>query len=376
MNKSYQICNRCVMDTSDPDITFDIVGVCNNCNEYDARARRELHLGAQGEMELGKLVSVIKKHGKNREYDCVIGLSGGVDSTFVAYKVKQLGLRPIAVHLDNGWDAELAVANIERTVKKLDISLLTYVIDWNVFRDLHLAFLKASEPNSEIPTDHAIVAILFRTAAEKGIKYLIHGGNIVSEAIMPSSWGYAAQDFLYIESIHKKYGTTSLKDFPHLNAFMWSYYLFIKRLRYVPLLNYMPYVKKDAKKILEKELGWQDYGPKHFESIYTRFFQGYILPRKFGFDKRRAHLSTLICSCQITREEALEEMRHDPYPDEKMMNEDKEYVIKKLGLSVGDFDNIMSARPKTYKDYPNLSLIFTKTNIPAKIARQFVKRKY
>ncbi len=376
MTRPYQICVYCVMDTTDPVIVFDNASVCNHCKEYAERARRELHLGEQGLKELSELISVIKKNGENKEYDCVIGLSGGVDSTLVAYMVKQAGLRPLAVHLDNGWDDELAVANIEKTVKKLDADLYTKVIDWDVFKDLHLAFLKASEPNSEIPTDHAIVATLFHTAAEKGIKYIIHGGNIVSEAIMPRSWGYDAQDFFYIKAIHKKFGNTSLISFPHLDLLHWIYFLFIRRIRYIPLLNYVPYVKKDAKVLLEKELGWEDYGSKHFESVYTRFFQGYILPKKFGFDKRRAHLSTLICSRQITRDEALKELEHNPYPTEKMMNDDKEYVLKKLGLSDEEFENIMAIPLKTYKDYPNLSFILYNPNPFVKMTRQFVKRKH
>ena len=376
MNRDYQICTRCIMDTTDPKITFDEEGICNHCRRYERRAQKEIHYDYAGQIKLQQIVDEIKKDGKNKEYDCIIGLSGGVDSTTVAYRVKQLGLRPLAVHLDNGWDDELAANNVENILKKLDIDLLTYVLDWDEFKDLQLSFLKASVPNCEIPTDHAIVSLLYHTATKKNIRYIISGGNIVTEAIMPFSWGYRNMDWKYIKSIHKKSGTVKLKTFPHLSLFDWVYYSFAKRIKVIPVLNYIPYVKQNAKKFIEKELGWKDYGPKHFESIYTRFFQAYILPTKFGFDKRKAHLSTLICSGQMTRQHALEEMKHSPYPNDQMLKEDRKYVLKKLGLTEQEFERIMFKPVRSFKEYPNNNFWFEKLNFVVVLAHKIATCNY
>jgi len=357
------------MDTTDPEIQFDENGVCNHCNNYDEKASKELYLDETGQQKLHLIVNEIKNKGKNKEYDCLIGLSGGTDSTMALYTIKKLGLRPLAVHLDNGWNTELSARNIEQVVKKFNVDLRTKVLDWEEFKDLHLSFLKSSIANAEIPTDHAIVATLFRTAAEEGIQYIISGDNIVTEAIMPASWMYHARDFRIIKSIHKKFGKLKLKTFPTLTLFDWIYYTFVKRIRYFPILNYIQYIQKDAIQLFEKELGWKNYGEKHRESIYTRFFQGYILPKKFNIDKRKAHFSTLICSRQMTREEALEELKHDICsPNE--MREDKEYVIKKFGLNEEEFEEIMSQPVKTFRDYPNNNFLFTKLNFLVELARK------
>jgi len=367
---NYKICTRCIMDTTDPEIVFDEKGVCNHCKRYEERAKKELHHDETGQQKLERLINEIKENGKNKEYDCIIGLSGGVDSTMVAYTVKKLGLRPLAIHLDNGWDSELAINNIKNTVGKLGITLKMVTCNWEEFKDLQLSFLRASISNAEIPTDHALVALLYHTAADKGIGYIISGGNIVTEAIMPESWGYDPKDLKFIKGIHKRFGKIKLKSFPQLTLFNWVDYTFVRRIKFIPILNYISYVKENAKKLIEKELGWKDYGLKHYESIYTRFFQGYILPKKFNVDKRRAHLSTLICSGQMSREEALKEMQHSPYPSEKMMEEDKEYVIKKLGLSREEFARIMSAPIKGFQDYPNNHSLFTKLNFFVKLAKK------
>jgi len=357
--RPYQQCARCIMDTSEPDIQFDENGECNHCKRYDERARHELFYNESGRRYLENLADGIKEKQKHKEYDCLIGLSGGVDSTMVAYLVKQLGLRPLAVHLDNGWDSELAVQNIERILKTLDIDLHTHVVDWEVFKDLHRSFLKASIANSEIPTDHAILAVLYRVAVQHGIRYIISGGNLVTEAIMPSSWMYDANDYRFIKSVHKKYGQIKLETFPYFTLPHFIYWTFIKGIRFFPILNYVPFNKKEAIGLLERELGWRSYGGKHYESIYTRFFQGYILPHKFNIDKRLAHFSTLICSGQMTREEAMAEMEHDPYSPGRM-EEDKQYVIKKLDLTPEDFATIMAEPVKTHLDYASNNLVFHK----------------
>jgi len=370
MSNSYKICTKCIMDTTDLNIYFDENGVCNHCKEYEERAKKELHYDKAGQEKLHQLVNKIKKEGKNKKYDCIIGLSGGADSSTVAYMVKILGLRPLALHLDNEWDSEIAVHNIENIVKKLNIDMHTYKVDWEEFRDLQLSFLKSSISNCEMITDHAITALMCQTAAKEKIKYIIHGGNIVTEAVLPKSWGYNNNDWRIIKGIQKKFGTVKLKKYSHLSLFNWLYYIFMKRIKFIPLLNYVPYVKKDAKKLLEKKLGWNDYGGKHYESIYTRFFQGYYLPVKFGFDKRRAHLSNLICSQQSTREEALEEISSDPYPTEEMKKRDREFVIKKLGLTEKEFENIISRPIKSFEDYPNNNFLFKKLNFFVNLSKK------
>ena len=352
MTRDYRICTRCIMDTTAPDIRFDENGVCNHCRQYEERAKNSLFLDEAGQRELARLVNEIKNGGRNKEYDCIIGVSGGLDSTFVAYNVKKLGLRPLAVHVDNHWDSELAVSNVEKVVEKLGIDLYTYVIDWEEFRDVQLAFLKASVPDAEIPTDHAIGAAIKHIAAQRGIPYIISGGNLVTEGILPASWTYNKGGWGYIECIHNKFGQARLDSFPRLSLFDPLYYSIVKRIQSVPILNYLPYNKKEAMQLLEGELGWNYYGGKHYESIYTRFVQGYILPSKFNIDKRRAHLSTLICSGQMTREDALEEMKRSPYPDDSMLEHDRQRVIKKLGLTEEEFESIMSLPTKTHSDYP------------------------
>ena len=353
MKRNYQICNRCIMDTSDLDITFDEKGICNYCLFYDQVLKNQLRNNEEGQKELKDFIEKVKEEGKNKEYDCIIGVSGGVDSSTTAYLVKKMGLRPLAVHLDNGWDTELAVSNIEKLLKKLDIDLYTWVLDWEEFKDLQLSFLKASVANCEIPTDHAINAVLCKIALEKKIPYIIKGGNIATESILPASWGYNARDLKHLIAVHKKFGKVPLKKFPTFSPWKLAWHLLRKNLVYFPILNYVNYNKQEAKAFLEKEFGWRDYGGKHYESIYTRFFQGYYLPRKFGFDKRMAHLSSLILNGQMSREEALKEMEKHPYPDTKLALEDRDYIIKKFGLTEKEFQNIMNSPPKSYKAYPN-----------------------
>lgn len=369
MTEDYRICERCIMDTSAIGIKFDDNGICNFCRGYDERARIELHHDEAGQNKLRLLIEDIKYKGKNKKYDCIIGVSGGLDSTMVAYTVKKFGLRPLAVHLDNGWDSELATGNIEKTLKALAIDLFTYIIDWEEFKDLQLSFLRASVANSEIPTDHAIVTLLYHTAAKYGLEYILTGGNIVSEAIMPEEWGYDSKDLRHIMAIHKRFGKAKLKTFPRMNLFNWVHYVFIKRIKYLPILHYIKYVRKDAAEFLEREIDWKDYGKKHYESIYTRFFQGYILPNKFRIDKRRAHLSTLISSGQITREDALKEMANPPY-NEDQLKEDMTYVIKKFGLTKERFEQIMVERIKNFTDYPNNNFLFRRLDFFVKLAKK------
>ncbi|TAL59630.1 MAG: N-acetyl sugar amidotransferase [Bacteroidetes bacterium] len=365
-----KICTRCVMDTTDTEIVFDENGVCNLCKDYDLRITKDLYTGDEAKNRLESLVKRIKKRGRKNEYDCLIGVSGGVDSTYVAYLVKKVyGLRPLVIHLDNGWNSELSVANIEQVLKRLDIDFYTEVLDWEEFKDIQISFLKSGISNIEIPTDHAIWATLIKTAAKKKIPYIIAGNNVVTESIMPNSWIYGSKDSKLIRGIHKKYGTMKMKSYPYLTLFDYVDYLLIRGIKWVPILNYVEYVKQYVKKFLIDELGWRDYGGKHYENIYTRFFHAYYLPEKFGFDLRKSYLSALICSGQITREDALNELSNPPAPSNQL-EQDKEYVIKKLGLSEQLLQDMIKGPNKSFRDYPNNNIFWQKFSSFVRLARQ------
>lgn len=369
-----KICSRCVMDTTAIEIIFDDKGECNFCHQYDNVATKDLYIDKGGEERLNNLIEKIKKDGKNRQYDCLIGISGGIDSSYVAYLVKKVyGLRALAVHLDNGWNSELAVANVEHIVKKLDIDLSTYVLDWKEFKDIQTSFLKASVSNIEIPTDHAIWALLIKTAAKHKIPYIIAGNNVVTESIMPESWLYGSKDSKFIKAIHQQFGKVKLKTYPSLSTLDYVDYLLIRGIRWVPILNYINFVKSDAKQLLIDELGWRDYGGKHYESIFTRFFHSYYLPVKFGYDLRKSYLSALICSGQISREDALEELKQASInPD--LLKQDRDYVVKKLGFSEEEFEQILNTQNKSFSDYPNNDSLWKNFSWLIKIARSIITR--
>ena len=349
---TYRECVRCLMDTSDPDIFFDAEGICNHCHRYEVVAAKRLIPLAGRPARLAALVDEIKREGNGKAYDCVIGVSGGVDSTYVAYLTHELGLRPLALHFDNGWNSELAVANIEKTLKTLGVDLYTYVVDWPEFRDLQLSFLRASTPDGEVPTDHAIVALLYRMARKHGLKHILLGVNVISEAVMPLKWGYGYSDFRYIGAVHRQFGSLALKTYPRYSLPQLFNFMFVRKIVLVPLLDYVDYRKNEAMDVIKSKLGWTYYGGKHYESIYTRFFQSYVLPRKFNIDKRRAHYSNLVMSEQISRDEALR-LVNEPIYSEEGLASDREYAVKKLALTDKEFDAIMALPPKTFLDYPN-----------------------
>ncbi len=350
---SYRACSRCIMDSrADPAIVVDADGLCNHCRRYDALAGARMVRGEAGRRELERTVGRIRDAGRGRDYDCIIGVSGGVDSTYVAYLVRRLGLRPLAVHFDNGWNSELAVKNIEQVLKRLDIDLMTHVVDWEEFRDLQLAFLRASTPDGEVPTDHAIQALLWREAVRHGVRHIVSGMNFATESISIADWSYGHSDWRYIRSVHARFGSRRLSTYPRYGLGYLLYVNAVRRIRIVSVLNYVDYDKQAAMKVLRDELGWQHYGGKHHESIYTRFYQGYVLPRKFGVDKRYGHLSDLVNAGQLTREQALAEIAQPPYP-EALQQQDLEYVTRKLGLTRPQFDAIMRAPVKSFRDYPN-----------------------
>ena len=347
----YQICSRCIMDTTDPDITFDDYGECNHCRNFVENVRPNWFPNQEGDQKLKEIVAQIKRECANQEYDCIIGLSGGVDSSYLAYQTKKLGLRTLAVHVDGGWNSELAVKNIETMCNFLEIDLHTLVINWEEMKDLQVAFLRSGLANQDVPQDHAFFAGLYNYAVKNNIKYVLSGSNYATEGILPSSWGYSAMDLRQIKDVHRRFGKNELKTFPVVN--FWKYYIYypyIRKMKVVKPLNFMPYDKDEAVKTLEKELGWRYYGAKHYESRFTKFFQAYYLPARFGYDKRRAHLSSIIVSGAMSREQALKEMEKELYPDAQL-KEDSAFVMKKLGLSEEEFERILKMPLKSFRDY-------------------------
>ncbi len=347
----YRRCTRCVMDTSDTGISFDEAGVCSHCRNYEVIARKTLLPPDVAQQKLAELIDRIKEDGKGKDYDCIIGLSGGVDSSYLAYQAKKFGLRPLAVHFDNGWNSEVSVKNIENIVNRLGFDLQTYVIDWEEFKDLQRSFFMASVVDIELLTDNAIFTSLYKIARQYGIKYSLEGHNVVTESVMGKDWNYWKFDLKNIRAIQKRYGKLKIRSFPTMGPWKRLFFQVTNIIQAVYILNYLQYDKQQAMETLERELGWKYYGGKHYESVFTKFYQAYVLPTKFGIDKRKAHLSNLICSGQMSREEALTELGNEIYPPEELA-QDKEYVVKKLGFTMEEFDRIMQEPPKSHLDYP------------------------
>lgn len=349
--REYQICANCVMDTSDSKIQFDSRGYCDHCNNFYNNILPNWHPDEASAKELEKIVEQIKKEGRNKKYDCIIGLSGGVDSSYLVYFAKEkLGLRPLAFSVDTGWNTDVANENIKRLVNGLNLDIHTVVVDWDEMKDLQLAFFKSQVPSQDIQ-DHAIFASLYNFAAKIGFKYVLTGANHSTECIRePIEWAHV-NDLTQIKDIHSKYGTKLLRKFPMCGIFKYRlYYRYIKGMKIVQPLNLIPYIKEDAINELQERFGWERYKNKHFENVFTRFFEGYWLPKKFGYDKRRAHFSSLIVTGQLTREEALEILKHPPYPVEEAM-QDMEFIANKLGVTKAEFEELMKGENKTYRDY-------------------------
>lgn len=345
-------CSKCVMDSTDPEIVFDEEGVCNYCNSF-AKIYPDFDKDKAvfNEQELLNKIIEIKQFGKDKEYDCIVGLSGGVDSSYVAYLSKQHGLRPLCVHFDSGWNSELAVKNIESIVSILGFDLYTYVCDWREMKDLQLSFFKSGVANCDIPQDHAFIAGLHEVAKKHKIKYLINGHNIATEYIMPMDWGYTSHDAVQIKSIQKTFGKVKLKNYPTYSAFKrFIYFKYINPVESFNILNYVPYKKQEVKQFLMDELGWRDYGGKHYESRFTKFFQAFYLPEKFGFDKRKPHLSSLIVSGQLSKDDALLELNMPLY-EPNDLKQDKEFLAKKLTISLEELEQIIAQPTKQYYDY-------------------------
>jgi len=341
------ICNRCIMDDTVPGIVFDDTG-CTYCHRLDERMATEL----RNVHELNSLVDRIKQENRKKPYDCVIGLSGGLDSSWVAYQCVKLGLRPFAIHVDNTWNSDIAEHNIDALVTKLRLKFKRIHVDWDEFKDLQLAFLRSGVPNCEIPTDHALLATLFKEASSLGIRHILSGGNLVTEGIMPESWSYETKDWKHIKAIWKKHGKRYSPNYPHLSLWAWFYYIFIEGIRFVPILNYTIFNPEMAKATLSEELGWKDYGTKHHESVYTRWFQGALLPRKYGIDKRRAFYSSLVCFGYMSRNEALERLELPVSYSWQQEQQDRGKILDKFGLSGRELEDILMDQ-KAHSDYPS-----------------------
>lgn len=337
------------MDTTDPNIVFNSDGVCSHCVEAAAMLPKYTYTNEQVEANIKALLLQIKNNKKGK-YDCLIGISGGVDSSYVTHLAAQWKLNPLVVHFDNGWNSELAVSNISKILDKTGFDFLTYVIDWEEFKDLQRAFIKASVVDIEMLTDHAISATMYRLAKENNIKTILSGTNYATEHGLPSAWVWQKGDLKNIKDIHRLYGEKPLKTFPTIGIFKFFLYKMLHKLDYLEPLNLINYKKLEAMEVLEREYGWRYYGGKHYESWFTKFYQAFILPRKFNIDKRKSHLSALVRNKEITLEQAKQELAQPLYTDEELAQE-KEFVLKKLNFRPDEFESIMKARPKRHDEY-------------------------
>jgi N-acetyl sugar amidotransferase len=360
MNTSYIVCSRCVCDSRIPGIHFDEKGECNFCKINDA-LEKEFPLGKIGKENFQKLIAAIKKDGKGKEYDCVVGVSGGRDSTYTLYMAVKNGLRPLAVHFDNGWNSDVAVRNIKKSTKNLNVDLHTLVADWEEFKDLQKSFLKASTPDAEVPTDYAIISTLYKVANQFKVKYILSGHSFRTEGVSPLRWTY--MDGRYIRAVHRRFGSLKIKSFPIMSVGELAYFSIFKRMHYVPFLSYLDYNHEEAESQL-KEIGWQYYGGHHYECIYTKFFQSYLCPTKFNIDERMIEYSALIRSGQITRSEAFERLKKTYDFDKGLI----EYLLSKMGMTKEEFQKILAEKPKSFLDYPSYYPLIRFCKIPIKIA--------
>jgi N-acetyl sugar amidotransferase len=361
------------MDTTDPLITFDAVGRCNHCLKVDAARRHWNPDGNPGALDV--LVDRIRRAGRGSDYDAILGLSGGVDSTYIAYLAKQWGLRVLLVHVDTGWNSELAVRNIEQAVTRLGFDLVTHVVDWEEMQDLQLAFFRSGVPNQDIPQDHAIVAGFYRFAAQHGVRWALSGTNLACECILPVAWGYDNLDLRHIRDIHARFGTRPLRRYPTLSYAQHRIRnIVVGRMQVASPLNLVRYEKAAAMGILERDLGWRYYGGKHYESRFTKFFQAWYLPQRWGYDKRLAHLSSLVATGQLTREAALREFRETALPQAELAA-DKVYLANKLGITEAAFEALLTMPCIPHSVYRQMSpLVRTGWSALGALYKQFVRR--
>lgn len=368
--REYQVCTNCVMDTTDSAITFDEKGICDHCNDYYTKTLPSWDTGEKGWCDLQKDVEKIKKEGEGKDFDCIIGMSGGIDSSYLVYIAKEkLGLRPLVFHVDAGWNSQIAVNNIERIVDQLGLDLYTHVINWEEMKDLQLAYFKSGVPHIDTPQDHAFFATMYNFASKYKVKYILTGANYSTECIRnPVEWMYYQSDVIQLKDIHKKFGTRPLKEYP-LTSILWHkiYLPYIKGIKVLRPLNNVPYVKKEAMQLLEDRFGWQPYPQKHFESRFTKFYESYWLPEKFGFDVRKVQYSSLIVTGQMTREEAVQKLEEPTY-DQDVINQDFEFIANKLGISADELKGYFQAPNKTYKDYNSQESIY---KVGARVLKMF-----
>lgn len=355
MIKPYQICTRCVMDTSVQDITFNELGVCNYCTDFLEQSKHLLDIKpAQRKLNLDKFIDDVKLAGKGKRYDCIIGVSGGVDSSWALVQAVTLGLRPLAVHMDNGWNSELAQNNIANLVRELGVDLYTHVIEWNEYRNLMQAFFDADVIDVELLYDNAMFTVNYRQAAKYGIKYILSGMNQASEGMrMPIQWNWHKFDKKNITEIGKKFGNIRIRTFPAMGTLNYIYFKFVKRIQWIAFLDFLDYNKIEAMQILQKNYRYKPYPYKHYESVFTRFYQGFILPHKFKVDKRRVHLGTLVAVGQLPRQEAMKDLAEIPYPSENALAEDKQYFLKKMGWELEQLHEYISRPEKAHMTYPS-----------------------
>lgn len=357
---THTVCTRCVMDTTDSLITFDEHGVCDHCRSFDTNVKPNWHTDQRGKEALQAIIEKIKKDGQDREFDCIMGMSGGADSSYLLHvAVTEFNLRPLVFHVDGGWNTDISVNNIQVMIDKLDLDLYTEVINWEEMKDFQLSYFKSSLPCIDIPQDHAFIATLYNFAEKHKIKYILNGGNFSTECVRnPLEWLYHGTDMAQIKDIRKQFGTIPLKTYPFSSILRHKLYLkYIRGIQVVKPLNYFPYIKEDAMALLHKEYGWQPYPQKHFESRFTRFFEGYWLPTKFGYDTRKVQFSSLILTGQMTREDALEKLKHPALTPEESKQE-FEYIATKLGISVDELRGYLHAPNKTHRDYNNQESLF------------------
>ena len=358
--KEYQICSETVMDTSDSRITFNESGVCDHAQDFHENILPTWNYGKDKSQYLSQSIEKIKKHGKKKSHDCILGLSGGVDSSYLLHlAVKEFGLRPLVFHVDGGWNSELAVHNIHVLVDKLGVDLFTEVINWEEMRDFQLAWLKSGLPHLDLPQDHAFIATLYKYADAHGIKYILNGGNVSTECVRnPMEFFYYGTDMIHIRDIIERFSTIEMKSYPFSSIFRHKVYLrYIRQIKVVRPLNYRPYVKAEALTLLEREYGWKPYPQKHFESRFTKFYESYWLPERFGFDPRRVQFSSLILTGQMTRDEA-SKCLETPSFDHATISQDLEYICAKLSISADEFSYYFTMPKKFYWDYKNQEKIF------------------
>lgn len=366
--RDYQVCTNCVMDTTDSNITFDEKGVCDHCNTYYTDILPNWHTDEKGHKALEEIIAKIKKEGEDKDFDCLMGMSGGIDSSYLLYVMKEkYGLRPLVFHVDAGWNSQIAVNNIERLVDGLGLDLYTEVINWEEIKDLQLAFFKSGVSHIDTPQDHSFFATMYKFASKHKIKHILTGGNYSTECVRnPLEWMYYQSDSIQLRDIYKQYGTGKLKDYPVSNILWHKVYLpYIKGIKLIRPLDFVPYNKDEAMQLLVDKFGYQKYPQKHFESRFTRFYEAYWLPKKFGYDTRKVQYSSLILTGQMTREEALENLSKPAY-DPETISQDFEYIATKLGISVEELQSYMDAPNKTYKDYKSQERIY---NMGAKVMR-------